>query len=87
MLEESTFLMSSASSWITKALSNNSHASTRHNKMEWLKEKNKHIAKIARALMSKKEMPQSFWTEAVHTAVCIIYRTPIAAIHDITLEQ
>ena len=50
-------------------------------------QKNRHIAKIASALMSKKEMPQSFWAEAVHTIVYIMNRTPTAAIHDITPEQ
>ena len=51
------------------------------------KRKNRHIVEIACALMSEKEMPQSFWAEAVHTVVYIMNRTPTAAIHDITPEQ
>ena len=42
--------------------------------------KNRHIVEIARALMSKKEMPQSFWVEVVHTTIYIMNRTPIADI-------
>ena len=49
--------------------------------------KSRHIAEIAHALMNKKEMPQSFWAEAVHTTVYIMNRTPTTAIHDITPEQ
>ena len=37
--------------------------------------------------MSEKEMPLSFWAKAVHTAIYIMNRTSIAAIHDITPEQ
>ena len=50
-------------------------------------QKNRHIAEIARELMSKKEMPQSFWAEALHTIVYIMNRTPTAAIHDITPKK
>ena len=50
-------------------------------------QKNRHIAKISHALMSKKEMPQSFWAEVVHTAIYIMNRTLTMAIHDITLEK
>ena len=57
MVEESTFLMILAGSEIVRALSNNSHAGTCHNKMEWLKERTSRLQKIAHALMSKKEMP------------------------------
>ena len=49
--------------------------------------KNRHIAEIARALMSEKEMPQYYWTEVVHTAVYIMNRTPTAAVHDVTPEE
>ena len=49
--------------------------------------KNRHIAEIARALMSEKEMPQYYWAEAVHTAVYIMNRTPTAAVHDVTPEE
>ena len=51
---------------------------------EW---KNRHIAKVAHALMAEKNMPHSFWVEAVSTAVYIMNRTPIAAIHDVTPEE
>ena len=49
--------------------------------------KNRHIAEIARALMSEKEMPQYYWAEAVHTAVYIMNRTPTAAVHDVMPEE
>ena len=51
------------------------------------KGKNRHIAKIAHALMSEKEMPQYYWAEAVHTAIYIMNKTPTAAIHDVTPEE
>ena len=50
-------------------------------------QKNRHVAKIARALMSEKSMPHSYWDEAVSTAVYIMNMTPIAAIHDVTPEE
>ena len=46
--------------------------------------KNRHIAEIARALMSEKNMPHSFWAEAVSTAIYILNRTPTAIVHDVT---
>lgn len=49
--------------------------------------KNRHIAEIARALMSEKNMPHSYWAEAVSTAVYIMNRTPTAAVHDMTPEE
>ena len=49
--------------------------------------KNRHIAEIARALMTEKSMPHVYWAEAVSTAVYIMNKTPTAAIHDVTPEQ
>ena len=49
-------------------------------------QKNRHIAEVARALMSEKEMPQSFWAKAVYTAIYIMNRTSTVAIYDITPE-
>ena len=49
--------------------------------------KNRHIAEIACALMTEKNMLHSYWAEAISTAVYIMNRTPIVAIHDVTLEE
>ena len=49
--------------------------------------KNRHIAKVARALMAEKNMPHHFWDEAVNSAVYIMKRTPTAAVHDVTPED
>ena len=45
------------------------------------------MAEVARALMAEKNMPKHFWSEAVHTAVYIMNRTPIAAVHGMTPEE
>ena len=49
--------------------------------------KNKHIAKVAQALMFEKNVPHTYWAGAVSTIVDIMNRTPIAAMHDVTLEE
>ena len=49
--------------------------------------KNKHIPKIARALLSEKDMPKYYWTEALHTVVYIMNRTLTVGIHDMTPEE
>jgi hypothetical protein len=41
-------------------------------KMELLKGKNKHIAKIARAMLNEKNLLNYFWVEAVAIAVYIM---------------
>ena len=48
----------------------------------------RHIAKIARALMIEKNMhmPHYYWIEAMF-AIYIMNRTPIATMHDVTLEE
>ena len=51
------------------------------------KRKNKHIAEVARALMSEKNVPHTYWAEAISTAIYIMNRTPTAAMHDVTLEE
>ena len=49
--------------------------------------KNRHIAEIARALMSEKNMPKYFWAKAVHTAIYVMNRTPTTGIHDMTPKE
>jgi transposase InsO family protein len=49
--------------------------------------KNKHIAKIARAMLNEKNFPNYFWAEAVATVVYIMNRTPTVVVHGITPEQ
>ncbi|MCO5581705.1 hypothetical protein L7F22_035594 [Adiantum nelumboides] len=49
--------------------------------------KNKHIAKVARALMSEKNMFPYYWTEAASVAVYTMNKTPTTIIHDMTLEE
>ncbi|MCO5559842.1 hypothetical protein L7F22_013446 [Adiantum nelumboides] len=51
------------------------------------KQKNRHIAEVARALMSEKNVPHCYWAEAVSTAVYIMNRTPTAAVHNVTPEE
>jgi hypothetical protein len=49
--------------------------------------KNMHIAKIARAMLNEKNLPNYFWVEAVVTIVYIMNRTPIAIVHGMTHEE
>ncbi|MCO5559204.1 hypothetical protein L7F22_012799 [Adiantum nelumboides] len=49
--------------------------------------RNRHIAEVAHALMSQKNMPPCYWVEAASTAVYTMNRTPTAAIHDMTSEK
>ena len=49
--------------------------------------KNRHIAEIARALMSERNLPHYYWAEAVHTVVYIMNKTPTAAVHGVTPEE
>ena len=51
------------------------------------KRKNRHIAEVAQALMSEKNVPHTYWAEAVSTTVYIMNRTPTAAVHDVTPEE
>ena len=46
-----------------------------------------HIAEVSRALVNEKEIPVYYWAEAVRRAVYIMNRTPMAAIHGMTLEE
>ena len=46
-----------------------------------------HIAEVAHALMSEKDMPKYYWVEAVHTAIYIMNRTQTTAIHGMTSEE
>jgi hypothetical protein len=46
-----------------------------------------HIAKITRAMLNEKNLPNYFWAEVVATVVYIMNRTPTMAIHGMTLEE
>jgi len=49
--------------------------------------KNMHIAKIARAMLNEKNLPNYFSVEALAIVVYIMNRTPTTAIHGMTLEE
>jgi len=49
--------------------------------------KNRHIVKITRAMLNKKNLPNYFWAEAVATIVYIMNRTPTARFHGMTPEE
>jgi len=46
-----------------------------------------HIAKMARAMLNEKNLPNYFWVEAVVTIVYIMNRTPVAIVHGMTHEE
>ncbi|MCO5569463.1 hypothetical protein L7F22_023175 [Adiantum nelumboides] len=50
-------------------------------------QKNRHIVKVARALMIEKNMPHCYWAEAMSTAVYVMNRTPTAAVDTVTPEE
>ncbi|MCO5564845.1 hypothetical protein L7F22_018513 [Adiantum nelumboides] len=52
-----------------------------------VEQKNRHIAEVARALMSKNNVPHCYWVEALSTAVYIMNRTPTATVHNVTSEE
>jgi hypothetical protein len=49
--------------------------------------KNMHIAKIARAMLNEKNLPNYFWAKAIAIAVYIMNRTPKTTIHGMTPED
>jgi hypothetical protein len=49
--------------------------------------KNMHIAKITRAMLNEKNLPNYFWVEAVATIVYIMKQTPTTIVHGMTLEE
>ncbi len=49
--------------------------------------KNRHIAKITRAMLNEKNLPNYFWAKAVVTIVYIMNQTTIAIVHGMTLEE
>jgi len=51
------------------------------------KRKNKHIAKITRAMFNEKNLPNYFWVEAIAIAIYIMNQTPITTVHGMTLEK
>ncbi|MCO5572286.1 hypothetical protein L7F22_026040 [Adiantum nelumboides] len=46
-----------------------------------------HIAQVAHALMSEKNMPPCYWVEATSTVVYIMNKTPTTTIHDMTPKE
>jgi hypothetical protein len=49
--------------------------------------KNRHIAKITRAMLNEKNLPNYFWVEAVAIAIYIMNQTPTTTIHGMTPEE
>jgi transposase InsO family protein len=49
--------------------------------------KNMHIAKITRAMLNEKNLPNYFWAEAIATIVYIMNRTPTVVVHGMTFEE
>ncbi|MCO5586696.1 hypothetical protein L7F22_040638 [Adiantum nelumboides] len=49
--------------------------------------KNRHIAEVAHALMSEKNMSPCYWIEAASTTVYTMNRTPTIAIHDMAPKE
>jgi transposase InsO family protein len=52
-----------------------------------IERKNRHIAKVARAMLNEKNLPNYFWVEAVATAIYIMNRIPTTKIHGMTPEE
>ncbi|MCO5586062.1 hypothetical protein L7F22_040001 [Adiantum nelumboides] len=46
-----------------------------------------HITKVARALMSEKNMPSCYWAKAASTAFYTMNKTPTIAVHDMTPDE
>ncbi len=84
---ESIFQMNLVNTWRSMEFKGSTHVVTPHSKMELLKGKNKHIAKIARAMLNEKNLLNYFWVEAVAIAVYIMNWTPTSAIHGMTPEK
>jgi transposase InsO family protein len=49
--------------------------------------KHRHIVEIARAMLNEKNLSNYFWAKTVATAIYIMNRTPIVAIHGMTPEE
>jgi hypothetical protein len=49
--------------------------------------KNMHIAKIARAMLNEKNLPNYFWVEAIAIVIYIMNRTPTVVVHGMTFEE
>ncbi len=48
---------------------------------------NKHITKIAHAMLHEKKFPNYFWAKAITTVVYIMNRTPTTVVHSMTPEE
>ena len=46
-----------------------------------------HIGEVSRSMLNEKDVLDFYWAKAVAIAVYIMNRTPIAAIHGMTLEE
>ena len=49
--------------------------------------KNCHIAQVARALMTKRNLPHAYWAKAINIVAYIMNRTPIVAIHNVMVKE
>ncbi|MCO5603339.1 hypothetical protein L7F22_057489 [Adiantum nelumboides] len=49
--------------------------------------KNMHIAEVARALMTEKNVPHCYWAKAMSTAMYIMNKTTTTAVHNVTPEE
>ncbi len=72
--------------WILEGIKGNIHVIIPHSKMEF-KKKNKHIVKIACAMLNEKNLLNYFWAEVVLNVVYIMNWTPIITIHGITPKK
>ena len=48
------------------------------------KRKNQHIVEVARVMMNEKNLPKSYWAEAVNTSIYLMNKCTISRVHDIT---
>ena len=46
-----------------------------------------HIAKVARAMLNEKKMPNYFWIDAIATTIYIMNKTPTTGIHGMMPEE
>ena len=46
--------------------------------------KNRHIVKVARAMMNDKNLPNSYWAEAANTTLYLMNKCTTSGVHDVT---
>ncbi len=49
--------------------------------------KNKHFAKITRAMLNEKNLPNLFWAKVVAIVIYIMNQTPTETVHGMTLKE